>query len=125
MLVLENDLQSPPLRGMVGDEILFKSSMVGPGVSLLEIHKKMLFAQNSLLWTHAILHLSSLDFAEKGNFKTWFKTRVLRHSFEMNSRFLFTLVNNNSSGNREINLEIEIYLVLSPGFLFLKVGISI
>ena len=43
----------------------------------------------------------------------------------MNSRFLFTLVNNNSSGNREINLEIEIYLVLSPGFLFLKVGISI
>ena len=40
MLVLENDLQSPPLRGLVGDEILFKSSMVGPGVSLLEIHKK-------------------------------------------------------------------------------------
>ena len=40
----------------------------GPGVSLLKIHKKkMLFAQNSLLWTHAILHLSSLDFAEKGN----------------------------------------------------------
>ena len=29
--------------------------------------QKMLFAQNSLLWTHAILHLSSLDFAEKGN----------------------------------------------------------
>ena len=42
-------------------------AVAGPGVSLLKIHKKMLFAQNSLLWTHAILHLSSLDFAEKGN----------------------------------------------------------
>ena len=29
MLVLENDLQSPPLRGLVGDEILFKSSVAG------------------------------------------------------------------------------------------------
>ena len=72
--------------------------------------QKMLFAQNSLLWTHAILHLSSLDFAEKGNFLNMAKTRV-KYFFEMNFQFLFTLVNNNSSGNREINLEIEIYLV--------------
>ena len=110
MLVLENDLQSPPLRGLVGDEILFKSSVAVAGCEPVKNSQKMLFAQNSLLWTHAILHLSSLDFAEKGNFLNMAKTRV-KYFFEMNFQFLFTLVNNNSSGNREINLEIEIYLV--------------
>ena len=65
--MLENDLQSPPPA--VRDEILFKSWCGGSwaGCEPVKNSQKMLFAQNSLLWTHAILHLSSLDFAEKGN----------------------------------------------------------
>ena len=110
------------------DEILSKSWR-WPGVSLLKIHKKMLFAQNSLLWTHAfILHLSSLDFAEKGNISnmvwdTTSKSTPLKWSFGF---FLHSLTTTALGIEKLISESRNIfYQALSPAFLFSKLRISI